>query len=81
MSRLSIAHSLVLRYELSKAQWLRQEGIVAAVVWDGGASCGGRKALCERVLWLIRPGLRWADLPERYGKYKSMRRRFLRWVE
>jgi len=33
------------------------------------------------VLWVIRSGMRWADLPERYGKYKSVHKRFLRWAE
>ncbi len=33
------------------------------------------------VLWVIRSGMRWADLPERYGKYKSVHKRFVRWAE
>lgn len=33
------------------------------------------------VLWVIRSGMRWADLPERYGKYKSVHKRFMRWAE
>ena len=33
------------------------------------------------VLWVIRSGIRWADLPERYGEYKSMHKRFLRWAK
>ncbi len=24
------------------------------------------------VLWVIRSGMRWADLPERYGKYEAL---------
>ena len=30
---------------------------------------------------MIRSGMRWADLPERYGKYKSVHKRFIRWAE
>ena len=29
----------------------------------------------------MRSGARWHDLPERYGKYKSVHKRFSRWVK
>jgi putative transposase len=31
------------------------------------------------VLWVLRSGVRWHDLPERY-KYKSVHKRFVRWA-
>jgi transposase len=30
------------------------------------------------VLWVLRAGVRWHDLAERYGKYKSVHTRYLR---
>ncbi|QMV19766.1 transposase [Granulicella sp. 5B5] len=30
--------------------------------------------------WAIRSGIRWANLPERYAKYKSVHKRFVRWT-
>jgi transposase len=33
------------------------------------------------LLWMGRSGARWKDLPERYGPYQIVKRRYYRWVE
>jgi transposase len=38
-----------------------------------------RKAL-DGVLWILRTGAPWKDLPARYGKYQTVHRRFQNWV-
>jgi putative transposase len=69
------------RYELSDVQWER-----IALLLPGKASDPGRTGVDNRlflngVLWVLRSGAHWRDLPERYGKWKSLHKRFTRWAK
>ena len=35
----------------------------------------------DAILWLARSGGRWRDLPERFGRYQTIKRRYYRWIE
>ena len=35
----------------------------------------------DAILWLARSGARWRDLPERFGPYQRIKRRYYRWIE
>ncbi len=70
-----------LRYELSEGQWRRLESLLPGRVGTVGRPAEDNRRFVNGVLWVIRSGMRWADLPERYGKHKSVHKRFLRWAD
>src|SRR5918993_1198406 len=38
------------------------------------------RAVLNGILWILRTGARWADLPDRYPSYPTCHRRFQQWV-
>lgn len=68
------------RYELSDVQWERIKGGLPWRVEHVGRTATDNRLSVNAVLWVLRTGARWHDLPERYGKYKSVPARFMRWA-
>lgn len=66
------------RYELSDAQWARIAGLLPGKKGDRGRTAKDNRIFVDGVLWVLRSGGRWSDLPERYGKWKSVHQRFVR---
>ena len=68
------------RYELTAAQWHKICNLLPGKPGDPGR-CGNDNLLfVNAVLWVLRSGARWHDLPARYGKYKTVHKRFTRWA-
>ncbi len=67
------------RYELSEAQWLRIEPLLPGKAKDPGRTGADNRLFVNGCLWVLRSGAHWQDLPERYGKWKSVHKRFSRW--
>jgi transposase len=72
---------MVGRYELSDAQWDRIKDLLPGKVGDPGRSGKDNRLFVNGVLWVLRSGAPWPDLPERYGKWKSVHTRFSRWAK
>jgi len=72
---------MVKRYELSDGQWERVRDLLPGKVGDPGRSGRDNRQFVNGVLWVLRSGARWHDLPERYGKWKTVHTRFSRWAK
>jgi transposase len=68
------------RYELSDGQWERICDLIPGRAGYVGRKGNDNRNFINGVLWVLRSGARWEDLPERYGKYKTVHKRFTRWA-
>ena len=69
------------RYELSDEQWQKIADLVPGKVGDPGRSGADNRLFVNGVLWVLRSGAHWHDLPPCYGKWKSVHKRFARWAK
>ncbi len=72
---------MVKRYELSETQWQRIAELLPGKTSDPGRTGADNRLFVNGVLWVLRSGPRWHDLPERYGKWKTAHKRFTRWAK
>lgn len=72
---------MVKRYELTEAQWQRIEALLPGKKSDPGRTATDNRLFVNGVLWVLRSGAHWHDLPARYGKWKSVHTRFARWAK
>ncbi len=66
------------RYELTDSQWQLIEAQLPRNKGAGRPWHDHRKML-NGILWVLRSGAPWRDLPVRYGKWGSVHNRFNRW--
>ena len=69
------------RYELSQAQWERIAPMLPGKSSDPGRTGSDNRLFVNGCLWVLRSGAHWRDLPERYGKWKTLHKRFTRWAK
>ena len=72
---------MVKRYELRDAQWQRIAALLPGKATDPGRTAADNRLFVDGVLWVLRSGARWRDLPPRYGTWKSVHTRFARWAK
>lgn len=64
---------MVKRYELTDAQWQRIEALLPGKESDPGRTAADNRLFVNGVLWVLRSGTQWHDLPARYGKWNPLR--------
>ena len=69
------------RYELSDAQWERIKELLPGKIGDPGRSGADNRRFINGVLWVLRSGSFWSDMPERYGRWQTNHQRFSRWAK
>jgi transposase len=69
----------VRRHELSDAEWGRIEALLPTQ--PGPRSKRGDREFVNAVIWRVRTGVPWRDLPERFGAWKTIYNRFSRWAK
>jgi transposase len=69
------------RYALRDDQWDRIRDLLPGSPGWVGVTATDNRMFVEAVLYRYRAGVPWRDLPERFGDWKNVHRRFSRWAE
>jgi transposase len=71
---------VVRRGELTETAWVRIEPLLPQV--DGrGRRWRDHRQVVNGILWRLRTGAPWRDIPERYGPWQTCHERYKRWDE
>ena len=69
------------RGDLNDAEWRVLDGLLPPVQGQRGRPPLDRRATVNGILWRLRTGAPWRDVPERYGNWNSIARCFRRWCQ
>jgi len=70
---------MIYRGELTNEQWERIEPLLPPQKPKTGRPANEHRTVLNGILWILRTGAPWRDLPERYGKWTTVYSRFQRW--
>ncbi|MGK5551975.1 transposase [Actinomadura kijaniata] len=69
---------MVRRHELSDEAWARIEPLLPVSTGPGGRWRDHRQVV-NGIVWKIRTGADWRDVPDRYDPWQTVSQRFRRW--
>ncbi len=68
------------RHALRDDQWEGIKHLLPGRPGSVGVTAADNRRFVEAVLYRYRAGIPWRDLPERFGDWKNVHRRFSRWA-
>lgn len=69
------------RYALRDDQWDRIKHLLPGREGYVGRTAQDNRLFVEAVLYRYRAGIPWRDLPDRFGSWKNVHRRWCRWAK
>jgi transposase len=67
------------RGDLTNEQWERLQPLLPPQKPHIGRPAHDHRIILNGILWILRTGAPWRDLPERYGPWRTVASRFYRW--
>ena len=67
------------RHELTDEQWDQLDPLLPPQKPGTGRTNLDHRTVINGILWILKTGAPWRDLPERYGKWQTVYSRFYRW--
>jgi transposase len=69
------------RHELTDSQWELLTPFFPPRRRQRGGQWKDDRTILNGIFWRLNTGAPWRDLPERYGKWKTLHKRFTRWAK
>jgi transposase len=69
------------RHEIKDEDWERIKDMLPGQPGDPGVTAKDNRLFINAVLWIGKTGAPWRDLPERFGPWGSVWKRFDRWAK
>jgi transposase len=69
------------RHEIKDEDWERIQDMLPGQPGDPGVTAKDNRLFINAVLWIAKTGAPWRDLPERFGPWGSVWKRFDRWAK
>ena len=69
------------RFVITDRSWAIIEHLLPGSIRDRGRTAKDNRLFMEAVLWKVRVGGPWRDLPSGFGGWNSVFRRFRRWAQ
>jgi transposase len=72
---------MLYRHAIKDADWDRIKDLLPGQPGQHGRVAKNNRLFIDAVLWIAKTGAPWRDLPERFGPWNSVWRRFDRWAK